>query len=96
MFFSRNSNDYTHVYGKKMTEILRKNIVRTHSAILDGEMIVVNKDNNQPIQFGMNKAVALTDDHEGEMRICYKIFDILYVKGTTGEEVITMNSVSLE
>lgn len=46
MFFSRNSNDYTHVYGRKMSEIVRENIVKTHSGILDGEMVVVDKGNN--------------------------------------------------
>lgn len=30
------------------------------------------------------------------MRICYKVFDILYVKGFSGEEVVTINSVTLE
>jgi len=31
------------------------------------------------IPFGMNKVVALSNN-EGEMQLCYKIFDILWIK----------------
>lgn len=62
MFFSRNSNDYTHVYGRKMSDIVRNNILRTHSCILDGEMIVVDKENSGPVQFGNNKTVAMDEE----------------------------------
>lgn len=49
MFFSRNSNDYTHVYGRNMSEVIRNNIKRTHSCILDGEIIIIDKLNNAPV-----------------------------------------------
>ncbi len=40
----------------------------------------------------MNKPVAREgDNEEGEYRLCYKIFDILYVRGFRGEECNMMN-----
>jgi len=48
-FFSRNSKDYTHIYGPKMKDIIRKNLLATHSAILDGEMIVVDRQSGLPV-----------------------------------------------
>jgi ATP-dependent DNA ligase len=44
------------------------------------------------VQFGLNKPVAREGDHEeGEYRLSYKIFDILYVRGFRGEECNMMN-----
>jgi DNA ligase 4 len=42
-FFTRNSIDYTPIYGKKLGEILKKNLL-CESAILDGEIIVIEKE----------------------------------------------------
>jgi hypothetical protein len=47
-------------------------------------MVVLDKETGIPMQFGMNKVVALSNE-ETDYTICYKIFDILYVK-TRGEE----------
>ena len=44
------------------------------------------------MQFGLNKPVAREGaDEEGEYRLCYKVFDLLYVKGFLGEECNMMN-----
>jgi DNA ligase-4 len=44
------------------------------------------------VQFGLNKPIAREgDQEEGEYRLCYKVFDILYVKGFRGEECNMMN-----
>eukprot|EP01017_Pseudomicrothorax_dubius_P032816 TRINITY_DN4334_c0_g1_i4.p1 TRINITY_DN4334_c0_g1~~TRINITY_DN4334_c0_g1_i4.p1 ORF type:complete len:672 (+),score=145.76 TRINITY_DN4334_c0_g1_i4:1902-3917(+) len=84
-FFSRNSNDYTNIYGKKLSEVVREN-VSAMAAILDGEVIVVNKHTGEQVQFGMNKTVALENSGDDTLQLCYKVFDVLYVKGFRGEE----------
>lgn len=85
-FFTRNSNNYTHIYGPKMSQIVRDH-VRARAAILDGEMIVVDTATRMSIPFGMNKPVALAENNDSTLRLCYKVFDLLYVKGKQGEEV---------
>jgi DNA ligase-4 len=45
-YFTRNANDYTHIYGQKMTDIIRQ-CVNAHSAILDGEIVVVDRVSGQ-------------------------------------------------
>lgn len=30
----------------------------------------------------MNKVVAGDENHDAEMSVCYKVFDILYIKGS--------------
>jgi ATP-dependent DNA ligase len=42
-------------------------------------MIVIEKDGHKMVPFGMNKVVALDKDNS-EQRLCYKIFDILWLK----------------
>lgn len=70
-FYSRNSNDYTHIYGPKMIEIIREN-VSALSAILDGEIIVINKLTGEHVQFGMNKSVALENSDDENLSLCCK------------------------
>ena len=86
-FFSRNSNNYTHIYGPKMSSFILKN-VEAQAAVLDGEMVVWDNFKKQMAPFGMNKNVAKQDPEEGDQidgqgryQLCYKIFDILFIKG---------------
>lgn len=62
-FFTRNSNDYTHIYKEKMADIIRQ-CVSAHSAILDGEIVVVDKHTGESVRFGMNKTVAREVDDD--------------------------------
>jgi len=41
-FFSRNSNDYTHIYGPKLGQIVRDSL-GAPAGILDGEIVVLEK-----------------------------------------------------
>ena len=43
-FFSRNSHDYTGLYGPKLEKIIRDNIIECEKAIFDGEIIVIDKE----------------------------------------------------
>lgn len=93
-FFSRNSNDYTHLYGPKLGAILRS-CLSASAGIIDGEIVVLEKGTWNSVQFGMNKTVALNQEEDGDYQLCYMVFDILYVKGPKGEECNLMN-VSLK
>jgi len=55
-----------------------KEKVQCDSCILDGEIIVVEKNSFKVMPFGLNKLVA--SGEEADMQLCYKIFDILWVK----------------
>lgn len=55
-FFSRNGVDYNHVYYNMIPLI--KDSVTCDSCILDGEIIVLEKDTFKPMPFGLNKLVA--------------------------------------
>ena len=68
MIFYRNSNDYTHIYGNKLSEVVRRHI-RAQSAILDGEVIVVNKYTGHFEAFGANKSVALNEG-DSDLQLC--------------------------
>ncbi|CAD8171259.1 unnamed protein product [Paramecium octaurelia] len=91
-FFTRNSNDYTYLYKDKLGDIVRQS-VQAQCAILDGEIIVVNKETGDNVRFGLNKTVALSKDvNDDAFGLCYKIFDILYLKTYQGQEVNTMSA----
>lgn len=49
-----------------MAHYIRDNIIQTHSAILDGEIIVVDKLTGLPMQFGQNKPTALDTEENQE------------------------------
>lgn len=66
----RNSNDYTHIYGNKLSDVIRSHI-KAQSAMLDGEIIVLNKHNGQIEPFGANKSVALNQS-ESDLQLCCK------------------------
>ena len=74
--FSRNGVDYNHVY-EGMIPIIKDNI-NCDSCILDGQIIVLEKNSLNMMPFGLNKVVALGQD--SDMQLCYKIFDILWVQ----------------
>jgi hypothetical protein len=42
-------------------------------------MIVLDKDENKMMPFGMNKVVAINNE-DSNFVLCYKIFDILWLK----------------
>ena len=77
-FFSRNSNDYTHIYGPKLIPIVRANI-SAQAGILDGEVIVLNKHTGEAVAFGMNKTIAMEEDDEdgNEYQLCCKFILIV-------------------
>lgn len=64
----RNANDYTHLYGPKLADVVRR-CVKAQSAILDGEIIVINKHTDQLEPFGANKSVALNNS-ESDLQLC--------------------------
>ncbi len=69
-FFSRNSNDYTHIYGPKLAQTVR-DCLSAPAGILDGEIVVLEKKTWTTVQFGMNKTVALAEEEEeGEYQLC--------------------------
>ena len=68
----RNSKDVTHIYDKKITKLIREN-VKAKSAILDGEIIVVDKTTGEAAPFGMNKTIAQENETEdSHFRLCCK------------------------
>lgn len=50
-FFSRNSHNYTHIYGPKMSRVVLENI-NAKACILDGEMVVYDFFNKSYLAFG--------------------------------------------
>lgn len=76
--FSRNGKDYTHIY-KELLPIFKTNI-NADACIIDGEVLVVEKDTLNMVPFGMNKQVALGNDESAKLQICYKAFDTLWVR----------------
>ena len=58
MFFSRNSKDYTKLYGPALADIIRENVFG-QAIILDGEIVVWDTIERKVAPFGKNKTVAL-------------------------------------
>jgi len=58
MFFSRNSNDYTNLYGGKLGSWIKSN-VSGRAVVLDGEVIVWDNELERAAPFGSNKTVAM-------------------------------------
>ena len=86
MFFSRNSNDVTQIYGPKLSSHVKSALDENVLAcVLDGEVIVWDNELGRAAPFGQNKAVAnqqFEDFHNDNPRyyLIYKVFDILFVK----------------
>ena len=87
-FFSRNGKDYTRIYGTALSDYIRDNVI-AQAALLDGEVIVWDKENNKIAPFGKNKPVALQDesaiDADHKYQLCYMIFDCLFYKPRPSE-----------
>lgn len=57
-----------------MEKIIR-DAVKAESAILDGEIVVIDRDTGESVPFGMNKSVALDqdeDDNNSPFKLCCK------------------------
>jgi ATP-dependent DNA ligase len=61
-----------------MLPILKDNIV-CDACILDGEIIVLEKETMKMMPFGLNKVTASRKDDDS-LQLCYMVFDILWVK----------------
>ena len=60
-FFTRNSNNYTRIYGPKIAPTI-KECVDAQACILDGEMVVWDPITQQVAPFGLNKHIAMRDE----------------------------------
>ncbi|KAI9012368.1 hypothetical protein DFJ74DRAFT_300130 [Hyaloraphidium curvatum] len=95
-YFSRNGKDYTYLYGKDqhsgtLTPFLHTLIhPNVESAIFDGEIIVFDPVTNQfDRNFGHLKTAALdalSVSDSTAKRPCLRIFDVVYVNGTSLEK----------
>ena len=77
--FTRNGKDMTSKYkpGLKL-----ENCLRGRSAVLDGELLSVDK-NGKILPFGRNKTVA---DDFSEDHLSFRIFDVIYYADNSGTE----------
>ncbi|GAA6040368.1 hypothetical protein JCM8097_007579 [Rhodosporidiobolus ruineniae] len=89
-YHSRKAKDYTYLYGKdyeegSLTPFLQDALIDgIEEVILDGEMLVWDPSMNKYMAFGNLKTFALQKKaHFGpnDARPCFKVFDILYIKG---------------
>lgn len=86
MFFSRNSNDVTQLYGPRLSAHVQASLFSNVIAcVLDGEIIVWDSELNRQAPFGQNKTVAgeqFKDFNNEKPRyfLVYKVFDVLFVK----------------
>ena len=58
--FSRNCHEVTDLYGPALTEYLRDSL-KAKAAILDGEVVVIDKHTLRAVPFGKNKQVAMEE-----------------------------------
>ncbi|PRQ77013.1 ATP dependent DNA ligase domain-domain containing protein [Rhodotorula toruloides] len=94
LYASRKSKDYTYLYGADAStgsltpfiqDCLNENI---EEIILDGEMLVWDPKIGKYMAFGNLKTFASNEmKHFGpnDPRPCFKVFDILYIKGKGGK-----------
>lgn len=61
--FSRNCHEVTDIYAPALSASLRESI-KAKAAILDGEVVVVDRLTHKPQAFGLNKQVALEEASE--------------------------------
>ncbi|KAM0753969.1 ATP-dependent DNA ligase [Meredithblackwellia eburnea MCA 4105] len=90
---SRKSIDYTHHYGKNSSvgsltpfidHLFHPDI---ESVVLDGEMMVWDPSLEKYIPFGTLKTFAMKNHFEPhDPRPCFKVFDVVYIKGNGFEE----------
>ncbi|KAI0720902.1 DNA ligase 4 [Fomitopsis betulina] len=89
-YCSRKGKDYTYLYGKHVgTGSLTPYISvafdpRVDEIILDGEMLVWDPVSERNLPFGTLKTAALDKSKkEHNPRPCFKVFDLLYLNGTS-------------
>ncbi|KAG8950113.1 DNA ligase (ATP) [Tulasnella sp. 424] len=96
-YCSRKGKDYTYLYGANIGEgaltpyIQEAFDQRVADVILDGEMVVWDPNLEKYCNFGYLKTAALDTIRTGgedAPRPCYKIFDILYMKSSSGKETL--------
>jgi len=59
MFFSRNSNDVTQIYGPQLSNHVKSSLAdNIEACVLDGEIIVWDNDLCRAAPFGQNKTIA--------------------------------------
>ncbi|BGP12433.1 DNA ligase (ATP) [Rhodosporidiobolus nylandii] len=89
-----NDKNYTHLYGSSpvvgsLTPFLKDAFLpEIEDLILDGEMLVWDPKLVKYMPFGSLKTFAkmrTENIHKGDPRPCFKVFDILYVKGKNGK-----------
>eukprot|EP00697_Spironema_sp_BW2_P013154 gnl/Spiro4/3110_TR1510_c0_g1_i1.p1 gnl/Spiro4/3110_TR1510_c0_g1~~gnl/Spiro4/3110_TR1510_c0_g1_i1.p1 ORF type:complete len:957 (-),score=239.75 gnl/Spiro4/3110_TR1510_c0_g1_i1:47-2917(-) len=73
--FSRNAKDYSDLYGKKLAPIIKAN-VRANRCILDGELLVWDRELLCFEPFGRLKTTAL-ETQSSTKHLCYMVFDLL-------------------
>ena len=91
-FYTRNSVDYTTIYGPKFSHLIKTSI-NAKSAILDGEIVVYDKVNKRYAPFGDNKTIA-KEEVETDKCLVYQIFDIIYLTSPNGQ-TYSLNNVIL-
>lgn len=78
-YYTRNSKDYTSIYSKKFNQIIIEH-VKSHSCILDGEMMIWNNELGAFKEFRNNRTFSLSDDVTKE-QFCFCVFDIVVYNG---------------
>lgn len=93
----------THIYGPKMSSVIVQHL-DAQAAILDGEMTVWDNLNNQMAPFGLNKFTARSNDDaelapDGDKQryqLCFKIFDLLFLKDDQESPEIVLMGATLQ
>eukprot|EP01064_Diplonema_japonicum_P029596 TRINITY_DN4833_c0_g1_i1.p1 TRINITY_DN4833_c0_g1~~TRINITY_DN4833_c0_g1_i1.p1 ORF type:complete len:974 (+),score=264.38 TRINITY_DN4833_c0_g1_i1:1957-4878(+) len=83
MFWTRNTKDYTDVYGPKFEQPI-KDCMKCDNCILDGEFLVYDNTLKGFKAFGTNKTFALGNSTNDE-QFCFMAFDVILLNG----EVLT-------
>ncbi|BGP52608.1 DNA ligase (ATP) [Rhodotorula sphaerocarpa] len=92
-YWSRKAIDYTNLYGDRptqgsLTPFIQQAIDdKVEEVILDGEMLVWEPHMQKYMAFGNLKSFAknkVDDVSDFDPRPCYKVFDILHIKGKNG------------
>ncbi|GAA5909260.1 hypothetical protein JCM6882_003781 [Rhodosporidiobolus microsporus] len=93
-YASRKAKDYTYLYGENYTEgsltpfLTDVFIDGVEEVILDGEMLVWDPSMHKYMPFGNLKTFAMMRKEHfdaQDARPCFKVFDILYIKGSNGK-----------
>ncbi|KAG5672315.1 hypothetical protein PVAND_002449 [Polypedilum vanderplanki] len=82
-YFSRNAHDFSQCFNQFITPLIKYKVV-VHSVILDGEMIIWNKELRRFVTKGeTDMDVKKMKDINHNMRPCFCAFDVLYLNGTS-------------